>query len=442
MADYRKNLDDYKREIHLGEFMKHYGFEQHKRSSVNHLRMKNENTGELFIVQKNSRGHYTYWDPGNPSVRGSTVIDFVQHRYHHERASGRDVFDLGRVRGVLDRYLGASVYIAPERSEMKISTDKPKLRGDILIEEYDLKPYKQDKFLTSRGISRETLDSDLFKNSVYNSTYIQKDTGNKHVNTAFIIRDSEGICGIEQRNERFKGTVGSKADGLWRSENTGKQIDNMVITESPVDSVSHYEMNKPSNVQYYSTCGVLTEKQCALLEDLIKEQQPKEISLGFDNDRAGAVYTSRFLGKIQLPDSYYDEKNNLAYANVIPAEIDNKKTGMATFIIPSKDKSESVLNVNDLKDAFNRANKDLRDKFSEGNAFDLKYKVLGENSSTTTVTFKNHKENWHKLNEVITELKFQQAEALKIELPKAKDFNEDLKVERGLVEVLGIGVKM
>ncbi|PKP45553.1 MAG: hypothetical protein CVT95_08490, partial [Bacteroidetes bacterium HGW-Bacteroidetes-12] len=160
MTNKKRTLEDYKFDINLVDFMlqPHYGFSVAKRSTFRHPRVERKdekgNVVELYVIQKNSKGYFTYWSPYDDNIKGKTVIDFVQDRHFTKQG---EPFNLGMVRGVLDRYISGDKYIAPMKSEYQVA-NVDRGMDKFLLEVKECKKYTDRTYLHQRGITDKTID--------------------------------------------------------------------------------------------------------------------------------------------------------------------------------------------------------------------------------------------------------------------------------------------
>lgn len=171
---------------------------------------------------------------------------------------------------------------------------------------FKLSKVTDTSWLNHRGIERETLQSPLFKDKIFNVQNPLIREGQlvghaKFVNTAFPYQETlnGNIVGLEERNFDFKGhgVNSNKHAGVWVS-NPPARIDKVIIAESALDALSHYQLNKPEHVLYFSTGGQLTAEQIQTIHKIAGEakiHQQTKIDLGFDRDKFGAMYDLKFI---------------------------------------------------------------------------------------------------------------------------------------------------
>jgi len=73
-----------------------------------------------------------------------------------------------------------------------------------------------------------------------------------------------------------------------------KPLDKFIISESPIDSISHYYLHPEEhskNILYAATIGAVSNNQCQTIEkNVIDTYNPQSIDLACDNDAAGQKF--------------------------------------------------------------------------------------------------------------------------------------------------------
>lgn len=442
MSNEKRTLDDYKYDINLVDFMlqPEYGFRVAKRSTYNHPRLErvdeNGNVLELYVIQKNNKNHFTYWSPYDDNIKGKTIIDFVQDR--HFTKDGRP-YNLGMVRGLLDRHISGDRYIPPLKSNYQVSSVNRSI-DKFLLEVKECKPYNDRTYLHSRGIKDDIIDNPMFSKVIKNKDFIDKENNAAYTNTAYLMINEEGIGAINIKNrvgdKSFSGCIGERGAALVCSmlPKGTNSIDKLIITESFDDALSHYQMNfdklSKLDVRYLSTAGSLSEGQIELIEKNIQKLSPKEFLIGSDNDIGGEFFRAKLMGKIQvnhlLPEQkeFIEDNPNFAFAHIDCKREDN--TGIVEFVFANKNKEEGIKNVSELKDFTQLFNEKNKDTTVDGLPFSFKVDLLDDNKASGKITFKNIKDNWALAGDFIHDVKYDRCQFFKRELPVLKDFNEDL----------------
>lgn len=358
---------------------------------------------------------------------------------------------------------------------------------------YNIRPLSDTSYLNSRGISDETLKSTTFRGRIHNALSDDK----KHVNTAFPISSENGLIGFEVRNTDFKSVLDHKNDGLWRSNvDHEKPIKELSVTESAIDALSQFELKQLQGQQprtdaqdvYLSTAGSITGRQIDLLQKMLDKgmsrkamflsqvppdatkdiahvtsqkdergravldsngqvvqvahvhyNKPEKLSLGFDNDTAGAMLTVKVLGRLQASDFFKvpDKDSALNNSQIVPYRNKITNIGRLSWSVSPTEKSDGQRETQMIVDYFKEKNIQFKDKLSEGEPFSIS-KIPSQEGKPLQVDieFKNISKTWNLAVEAIHKLKFQDSKKLEIASPVLKDWNEDLKAVKGIDEVL------
>lgn len=358
---------------------------------------------------------------------------------------------------------------------------------------YNIRPLSDTSYLNSRGISDETLKSTTFRGRIHNALSDDK----KHLNTAFPISSENGLIGFEVRNTDFKSVLDHKNDGFWRSNvDHEKPVKEIFVTESAIDALSQWELKQLQSQQprtdvqdvYLSTAGSITGRQIDLLQkmldkgmsrkamllsqvpqDAIKDiaqvtsqkdergqavldsngqvvqvahvhyNKPEKLTLGFDNDTAGAMLTVKVLGRLQASEFFKvpDKNSALNSSQIDPYRNNKTNIGRLSWSVSPTEKSDGQRETQMIVDYFKEKNIQFKDKLSEGEPFNIS-KIPSKEGKPLQVEieFKNISKTWNLAVEAIHKLKFQDSKKLEIARPVLKDWNEDLKAVKGIDEML------
>ena len=368
------SLDKYKTQINLADFILNgnYGFVIAEGSSFSSPKLKKLHQTEMYwseskkkeipvkleeyVIKKNEKGFYTYWSPNDDSLKGKTIIDFVQD---HHKGKNSEFFNLGLVRKYLDAYMKGGQYKQPDKSDFKISRQH-KESDKFLLEIKQCSPYKDRTYLHKRGIKDSTIEHPMFFNLIRNKIYEKDDK--VYINTAYLMANQHGVGAIniknKTENESFSGALGDRGNSIVISKDLthGNYIDKLIITESFDDALSHYQLNENKlqklKIRYISTAGSLCEGQIALIEEIIKKQQPKEFIIGFDNDKSGSYYRAQLMGKLQVAEvilskDFLEESKAFSYTHIDCKR--EKLKGIVDFVFANKNQEEGIQNVMELK---------------------------------------------------------------------------------------------
>jgi|GEM_PF-6030601 len=175
---------------------------------------------------------------------------------------------------------------------------KPKTFESItdLKKNFNLKILHKKIFLKSRSISSKTINNVLFKNHIFNS--MGKAAPNLEPtipNIAFPLYhpiDENKVTGFSFRNNNWKKIVGNH-NHLWHSKYIDKP-QNILISESALDAISHYQINPNNKSIYFSFSGNLYDSKIKNLLTSIKLLNKKDNNLNIvsitDNDISGFKY--------------------------------------------------------------------------------------------------------------------------------------------------------
>lgn len=258
---------------------------------------------DQVIVYKASSGDYLYFNRADDRDKGS-VIDFLKNRIEHPRIAGVQASAGKSVWGsVIDnarRFLQVPATQRPVSPVLQ-QTMAPVQRGDQYVPDFLLKtaPLTDTRYLNARGLTNETLTNDCFAGRILN--HVHEGTGKngqpyKFVNTAFPQLYKDKIVGLEIKAQGFRGQAADSlnSSALWLS-GIGAKTNTLVVAESAIDALSHYQLKKPNNTLYASTSGQLTDNKVAEIRRLITNHNLKTVKAAFDNDVEGHVFDTRLI---------------------------------------------------------------------------------------------------------------------------------------------------
>lgn len=273
------------------------------------------NAGDRIYIKSpldNQRMRYQNVDV---SADEGDLISFVKNRIDTDFSKFRNAStnETTCLNAVLYDYLNIPQHVRNEYQKASIQGTLLKTgTADEMVfnkELFKLTSITDVTWLKHRGIEQETLENPYFKDKIYNVQNPLIRDGHvvghaKFVNTAFPYQESLNgkIVGLEERNFDFKGhgVNSNKHAGVWVS-NPPSRIDKVIITESALDALSHYQLHKPDNALYFSTGGQLTSDQIQTIQKISGEakiHQQTKISLGYDRDKYGAIYDLKFIADL------------------------------------------------------------------------------------------------------------------------------------------------
>lgn len=296
------DFNDLQRYINFDSFLQKLGYKIRKYKSCQKWRSYT-NSVETIILY--NRGGITYYF--QPTGDRGNIINFCKNRsYFYENIAGHNL-DV-RVSRFLHQYLGisdSSLTIPIENSKKKFSI--PTQYKLIFPTFRSLDTFH---YLRSRGISSQTLNSEIFKNICL---YFNE---NNYFNIAFPLYNTEyKINGLDLRNYNFKRFAkhSDKSHCVWLSTcpDHAKEI---VICESPIDCLSFHQLYRQgsSEILYISTGGNLTYNEVKTILSILKEKitNHPQWTIAFDNDRMGRYYTAILLLSLIENKSIYSQYNN------------------------------------------------------------------------------------------------------------------------------------
>ena len=287
-----KTFQDFRSEISIIELALSAGYKLRKKDGLKWPVLKDEISGEkIIIVNPRSSSNQGYFNPNDSKDKG-TLINFVKNRLGSIFPYECSKSEVSNINAVLYNYQHLDI---PEKCSYKSNFEK-------LIENHSSKEFtlpegvtelKNPEYLYSRGLELETLNNTAFKGKIFN---VRIDGYN---NIGFPYYDAnDKIEGYEIRNKQYKHMVeGSKRSScVWHS-NTPEILDFVVLTESPIDSLSYHQLKGKKNTLFVAFAGAVSDEQIITLKAIIKRAN-KGPDFNFisavDNDEAGKRYTEKF----------------------------------------------------------------------------------------------------------------------------------------------------
>jgi hypothetical protein len=255
---------------------------------------------KIIIINPRDSQNQGYFNPNQDNDKG-TLIQFVTNRLGWLFPQDQSQSTPWNVNQVLHQWLNMPFRERLYQSKVLLPSKHGDKVESALFNKSLLKPLKDLRWLQSRGISKATIESPLFRNCIREC----KIKG--HVNTAFPYRASAGgeIIGAELRNQSFKGhmTGSRKSMGIWFSELI-PDCQRIVICESALDCLSHSELTRDNRTVYISFGGQLTMGQLEVIRNLhsrLSEHHSVDVMIGVDSDEKGQSYAG-IINKI-FPDA-------------------------------------------------------------------------------------------------------------------------------------------
>jgi len=280
-----EEVELFKAEIDLCAVAATLGFAEDRKAGDRNHRVMRHQDGTKLIVGGSKAGHWVY---SSNCGQAGTVVDLLGWRLG---------LNLGEIRKHLRPWIGDEA----ERPKVDIRFYEPQAKpapapGDAMkaVAEWEsANTTTRSVFLErSRGLHPTTLASDRFAGTF---------RVDERQNAVFPYRDGSGaIIGTERRNrpppgtERsFKNYTTGAVPGIWMS-NAAPTDTRLVIVESPIDAMSHWQMLPPEEQAVARYAAIRSGFRDEDLEALILAM-PKSAAIiaAFDPDQAGDAYTSK-----------------------------------------------------------------------------------------------------------------------------------------------------
>jgi hypothetical protein len=263
-------LERFKSDINLTEYAASRGYRlDHRESSRNSVVMRHPVSDEKIIVSRDERGgHWIYFSVRDSRDNG-TIVDFVQHR---DRCSLPDACR------ELSAWLGADrPRVAPESYRASVSVRA--IDRDAAHRAYDAaRPVAESRYLNSRGIRTATITDPRFLGTF---------RGDRHRRILFPHYDDAGFAGFESKGHGWTSFAAGGVKALW-SSNILPDDGRLVLVESAIDALSHYQLYPDASTRYASTAGTISEHQRRVIAAAITRLPAGcSVVLAFDRDPSG-----------------------------------------------------------------------------------------------------------------------------------------------------------
>jgi hypothetical protein len=258
-----------KAEINLIEYAASRGYQLDRRRSTRHSAVMHHpvSADKVVISRSAMDGHWIYFSVRDGSDHGS-IIDFVARR---------DRCSIAAAAAEIHRWSGA------ERAPIPVEIRRPTVVGRRVDRasaraEYDrARSVTDSPYLNSRGIRASTLRDRRFV-----GTFREDSRGR----ILFPHADSE-FSGFESKHFGWTSFSTAGVKTLW-SSNAFPNDSRLILVESAVDALSHYQLQPDERVRYASVAGSMSHRQLLVIKDAFAALSPKTtIVLAFDRDAAG-----------------------------------------------------------------------------------------------------------------------------------------------------------
>ncbi|MDJ0747460.1 MAG: toprim domain-containing protein [Xenococcaceae cyanobacterium MO_167.B27] len=274
-----RDLANQVRETPLIEVVEHLGlqpdrYDKKKYKSDGHIISINE---QKFYDHLNMKGGYG-------------AIDLVMHV---QRSNFKDAVEWLNGSAITPSYQVNSVSKQPTQTQ----TTKPEVKKEPFTPPVP----DESKWLAVKEylVAKRGLPIYIVNELHYNGTVYADDKQN-----AVFIRKNEDdkLTGASLRgtynDSKFKGLAkGTERDAGWFTFKNGQgEIDRIVLTESPIDTLSAAAVSqKPETTLFISTDGSGSIPSAYLQQQL---EQGKQILVAYDNDQAGEIMAEKVLDKL------------------------------------------------------------------------------------------------------------------------------------------------
>ncbi|OCR03152.1 toprim domain-containing protein [Helicobacter pullorum] len=369
MNEQRKFKNEDKLTLPLDEILLQNGYSYKKdKCSKNFITLTNHN-GENLVITRQKNGHYLYFNTTEEFDKGN-IFSFCKNRNIKIDQLINNNFDYLELKHNLNPTQISNKAIESINEYKKflpMETSKSFLKKDRILDENTLKNFsiKQDSFnnacFPTFIFDISINGKDIISQSgyiAYLSTPITKDKGGKKYE-----KPIKQLC------------YGSKGLEIIRNPANKQKISdiqNIIITESMIDSLSLFELKgyNPNTTLLCSTNGQLTQSQKELFRYFDKEAKNANIILGFDNDTSGEIFfenaKKEFIQKKITREKpvLKDFNDDLIIAKVFGMDKDFKLDNLSKKVESMENKTRYLLDKDSvlLKDSKERLFKEILEK--------------------------------------------------------------------------------
>jgi Protein of unknown function (DUF3991)/Toprim-like len=306
--------DELRSRISILDFAQAHGYSVNRKKGLRWPVLEHGSGDKIIIINPRDSQNQGYFNPNQDGDKG-TLIQFVTNRLGWLFPQDQSQSTPWNVNQVLHQWLNMPFRERLYQSKTILPSKHGGKVDEVVFNKSLLRPLKDYRWLKSRGISKETIESPQFKDNI-----LQVRAGN-HVNTAFPYRAVMygEMLGAEIRNHQYKGHMaGSKRTASVWFSNPMPETQRIVICESALDCLSHFEMTHDPGNMYISFGGQLTQGQIMVIKELHRDLSAHrhiEILIGVDMDQKGeeysAVLSKAFTNAQKLPLDTKDQNEAL-----------------------------------------------------------------------------------------------------------------------------------
>ena len=332
-------LQELKQHIDLETFLVDQGYSRNKEKSTRNIPVYENEHEKLVVRQGNDCKTYYVIE----SEEKGTIIDFLKNRPDLlTKFPAKNIFE--SIKGFLNHYSGTGIHIcASNNITPPIVSFNPDLFFVLRDKDINKRCFY---YLAKRHIKQATLLSEIFNNT--GLVKIKGKNENYFYNLEFPLFDNSGtikaidyrFIGLDGKNYKMFVEGSNKKDSIGISSNKRTNIKELILVESPIDAMSHYQAhrNNQQDVQYIYFDGTITKGQIKTFLEYKALLTSPIITLAFDNDIAerptGQLYTASILCSILVQEpvmSIFESNQNYA---LVTNAIHHEKLSSISHQIP------------------------------------------------------------------------------------------------------------
>lgn len=423
-------LDLYKKEVNLAEFVQQYGFIPDAGSLAagtqsgstpfsGYLLLRNQAGVEILVFKDRDSMEYRFFTVGNTADAGS-IIDFLQF---------------------FKTPLLSSIKEEIQRFSKKNAGKNPSLAFQPAMNDYmaaftavqELEPLTSRSIFYDLEIKDSTLDHAFFRGRIYNKK--SKDS----VACCFPLFRNELPAAIYSLEAGKKPSL-TKEPGVWLSNVINDQkIRRLIIVYDPMDALAYHQMNaRPSDLftLYLATCGNVNAAQTGEIQHLIDRLRPEQVVLAGARTTAGTFNTILILGQLGEPrhflpeqKTWQDENSEIRFDLRLLTERNASYASLSVSLSYADPEKGIFMNENLRKYFDHINNKELGSHPEWEGQFPFKTTILniGKHSSRAEIIFPYRADLLLLTEKIIRHLR--PLLFLKTEAPQKLSYTEDLRQE-------------
>ncbi len=333
-----------------------------RKSSTNWIVLKNPTTNDKIRINSKGRNGTMFFqnnDPGLDMDRGN-IINFCINRLdgfpNPTPKPSKDQFK--KAFSLLKAFIGdPDIEKITFKSKVQTGTS-----ASTKLKEIRQRTSLTDKYLKEhRSIDPHILNLPLFAGTIAESKAVMPNGTVIH-NTAFLKKDAQNnTVGYtthfySKRKNKQEKIVNQIKEGLYYS-NFEKTPNNIFITETAVDALSHFELIRPKEAAYISLEGQISPDKIKIVQELFNAKgSPKNILSITDNDYAGYQFDLKLavgLHNLKQPQNPIEMIQNDNYTRFVLQGNTDFSTQIKNNTIAIFDKETTVFGNQHLKSYLN-----------------------------------------------------------------------------------------